>query len=153
MAQRSAKDMLRSLPRFAEGGEAGESLEEMQKRLDAQRELFKSLEQQKSQFDAYQTAKEINRIEQERYAALQADIEKNPYENVHRSRYSIQKVIRAPTMVTMGDKVYTVGPPSGMISSTSGGVLPEVELIIPEGGPTVYTLSPIVTLVGALIPF
>ena len=48
MAQRSAKDMLRSLPRFAEGGEAGESLEETQKRLDAQRELFKSLEQQKS---------------------------------------------------------------------------------------------------------
>ena len=52
MAQRSAKDMLRSLPRFSEGGEAGESLEETQKRLDAQRELFKSLEQQKSQFDA-----------------------------------------------------------------------------------------------------
>jgi hypothetical protein len=134
MAQRSAKDMLRSLPRFAEGGEAGESLEETQKRLDAQRELFKSLEQQKSQFDAYQTAKEINRIEQERYAELQADIEKNPYKNVDRSRYLIQKGIRAPTMVTMGDKVYTVGPPSGMISSTSGGVLPEEYRIVDKDG-------------------
>jgi uncharacterized protein YqgV (UPF0045/DUF77 family) len=134
MAQRSAKDMLRSLPRFAEGGEAGESLEETQKRLDAQRELFKSLEQQKSQFDAYQTAKEINRIEQERYAELQADIEKNPYKNVDRSRYLIQKGIRAPTRVTMGDKVYTVGPPSGMISSTSGGVLPEEYRIVDKDG-------------------
>jgi hypothetical protein len=126
--------MLRSLPRFAEGGEAGESLEETQKRLDAQRELFKSLEQQKSQFDAYQTAKEINRIEQERYAELQADIEKNPYKNVDRSRYLIQKGIRAPTRVTMGDKVYTVGPPSGMISSTSGGVLPEEYRIVDKDG-------------------
>jgi hypothetical protein len=134
VAQRSAKDMLRSLPRFAEGGEAGESLEETQKRLDAQRELFKSLEQQKSQFDAYQTAKEINRIEQERYAELQADIEKNPYKNVDRSRYLIQKGIRAPTRVTMGDKVYTVGPPSGMISSTSGGVLPEEYRIVDKDG-------------------
>jgi hypothetical protein len=134
MAQRSAKDMLRSLPRFAEGGEAGESLEETQKRLDAQRELFKSLEQQRSQFDAYQTAKEINRIEQERYAELQADIEKNPYKNVDRSRYLIQKKIRAPIMVTMGDKVYTVGPPSGMISSTSGGVLPEEYRIVDKDG-------------------
>jgi hypothetical protein len=134
VAQRSAKDMLRSLPRFAEGGEAGESLEETQKRLDAQRELFKSLEQQKSQFDAYQTAQEINRIEQERYAELQADIEKNPYKNVDRSRYLIQKGIRAPTMVTMGDKVYTVGPPSGMISSTSGGVLPEEYRIVDKDG-------------------
>jgi hypothetical protein len=134
VTQRSAKDMLRSLPRFAEGGEAGESLEETQKRLDAQRELFKSLEQQKSQFDAYQTAQEINRIEQERYAELQADIEKNPYKNVDRSRYLIQKGIRAPTMVTMGDKVYTVGPPSGMISSTSGGVLPEEYRIVDKDG-------------------
>jgi hypothetical protein len=134
VAQRSAKDMLRSLPRFAEGGEAGESLEETQKRLDAQRELFKSLEQQKSQFDAYQTAQEINRIEQERYAELQADIEKNPYKNVDRSRYLIQKGIRAPTRVTMGDKVYTVGPPSGMISSTSGGVLPEEYRIVDKDG-------------------
>jgi hypothetical protein len=134
VTQRSAKDMLRSLPRFAEGGEAGESLEETQKRLDAQRELFKSLEQQKSQFDAYQTAQEINRIEQERYAELQADIEKNPYKNVDRSRYLIQKGIRAPTRVTMGDKVYTVGPPSGMISSTSGGVLPEEYRIVDKDG-------------------
>jgi hypothetical protein len=134
VAQRSAKDMLRSLPRFAEGGKAGESLEETQKRLDAQRELFKSLEQQRSQFDAYQTAKEINRIEQERYAELQADIEKNPYKNVDRSRYLIQKKIRAPIMVTMGDKVYTVGPPSGMISSTSGGVLPEEYRIVDKDG-------------------